>query len=147
MSTRDGLSAVAFLANAYESYLYKRKFDEAYTAGDLRAVQHLTFFEHGYEPTIAVSALLALDEIQVDDDVARIALNVFPTGTGVSVVLSFLSNETPHVLPFLKPFRSSSGEALLECFGTASIRPGDRPLRNCFQPRCFRKSRFRRIRI
>lgn len=112
--TRDGMRAVAFLANAYESYLYKRKSDEAYTTGDYRRLHHLTFFEEGFMPTIGVSALFPLDDIQIEDDVARIALNVFPSDHGVSIVFSFLSNERNHVLPFLRPFQSSSGEALLQ---------------------------------
>lgn len=112
--TSDGMRAVAFIANAYESYLYKRKFDTAYTAGEYSNVQHVRLFEDGYLPTIAVSALFSLDDIPVEDDVARIALNVFPSGRGVSVVFSFLANEAPHVLPFLQPFISASGETLLQ---------------------------------
>src|SRR5438552_11981591 len=40
----------------------------------------------------------------------RIALNVFPSETGVSIVFSFLASEAAQVLPFLRPFMSSSGE-------------------------------------
>jgi hypothetical protein len=91
--TGDGMRAVEFMANAYESYLYKRKFDAAYIAGQYNQVQHLCFFEFGYSPTIAVSALFSLDDIPFEGDVARVALNVFPSETGVSIVFSFLASE------------------------------------------------------
>lgn len=112
--TGDGMRAVEFIANAYESYEYKRKFDAAYIAGQYNRVQHLCFFEDSYSPTIAVSALFSLDDIPVEHDVPRIALNVFPSETGVSIVFSFLASEAAQVLPFLRPFMSLSGEMLLE---------------------------------
>src|SRR4051812_42819093 len=39
------MRAVEFVANAYDSYEYKRKFDAAYIAGQYNRVQHLCFFE------------------------------------------------------------------------------------------------------
>ena len=112
--TGDGERSLWLFMNAYEFDLYKRMFDEAYQASDYQAVHHVTFFEDGFEPTIAVSALFSLDEIQVGDDVARIALNVFPLDTGVACVFSFLSSEMNHISAFLKPFQLASGEALLQ---------------------------------
>jgi len=112
--TRDGLRAVGHIANAYDSYLYKREFDEAYSTRKFGRIQHVHFFESGRPPSVAVSALFSLDEISVGDDVARVALNVFPAAGGAMIVFSFMREHALHIRPFLRPFKRSTGDRLLE---------------------------------
>jgi hypothetical protein len=112
--TRDGVRAVEHLMNAYESYLYKREYDAAYSAKDFGRIEHVRLFEQGRLPTLAVSALFSLDSIVVGNDVARVALNVYPSGDGVMVVFSFLRNHAQYICPFLEPFQASSGDQLLK---------------------------------
>ncbi|MGI9070225.1 MAG: hypothetical protein ACR2JB_02565 [Bryobacteraceae bacterium] len=76
--TPDGIRSMEFCSNAYDSYLYKREFDTAYTDADASRIEHVRFFEPRRLPTIAVSALFSLDGIQVGDDVARVSLNIYP---------------------------------------------------------------------
>ena len=110
----DGVLAVEHIINAYDSYLYKSEYDTAYSARDFRRVEHVRLFEQGRLPTLAVSALFSLDSIVVGDDVARVALNVYPSKDGVMVVFSFLRNHARYIYPFLAPFRAASGDRLLE---------------------------------
>ena len=112
--TRDGLRAVEHLANAYDSYLYKREYDTAYSERDFGRIEHVRRFEQGWLPTLAVSALFSLDSIRVGDDVARVGLNVYPSEDGVTVVFSFLRNHAQHIRRFLAPFQAASGDRLLE---------------------------------
>jgi hypothetical protein len=112
--TPDGLRAVGHIANSYDSYLYKREFDVAYSTRKFGRIQHVRFFEGGRLPSVAVSALFSLDEIVVGDDVARVALNVFPAAGGAMIVFSFLREHAIYIRPFLRPFKRSSGDQLLE---------------------------------
>jgi hypothetical protein len=50
----------------------------------------------------------------VGDDVARLALNVFPVSGGAMIIFSFLREHAVRIRPFLRPFRRSSGDQLLE---------------------------------
>jgi hypothetical protein len=111
--TPDGVRALQFCMNAYESYLYKREYDVAYTLRDFTRIEHVRFFEPGWLPTLAVSALFSLDSIVVGDDVARVALNIYPLQNGVMVIFSFLSCDARYIEPFIEPFKAASGERLL----------------------------------
>lgn len=111
--TQDGLVATEYLMNACDSYLYKGEYDAAYSARDFGRIEHVLFFEPGRLPTLAVSALFSLDSISVGDDVARVALNVYPSGDGAMAIFSFLRSHERSIRPFLDTFRATSGERLL----------------------------------
>ena len=111
--TQDGLVATEYLMNACDSYLYKGEYDAAYSARDFGRIEHVLFFEPGRLPTLAVSALFSLDSISVGDDVARVALNVYPSGDGAMAIFSFLRSHERSIRPFLDTFQATSGERLL----------------------------------
>ena len=71
--------ATEHILNAHDSYVYKREYDAAYLARDFHRIEHMRLFEPGRLPTHVVSALFSLDNIVVGDDVARVALNVYPS--------------------------------------------------------------------
>lgn len=112
--TRDRLLATEHLMNACDSHVYKREYDAAYSKRDFRRIEHVRCFEPGRLPTLAVSALFSLDSIIVGDDVARVALNVYPSDDGAMVIFSFLRSDARHIRPFLEPFQAASGDRLLE---------------------------------
>lgn len=99
---------------SYGSYLYKGEYDAAYSARDFHRVEHVKLFEPGRLPTLAVSALFSLDNILVGDDVARVALNVYPSDDGAMILFSFLRSHSDSIRPFLETFQAVSGDRLLE---------------------------------
>lgn len=109
-----GLRATAHLQNAYEMYLYKKEFDEVYLSQNYkRLIHHIINFEHNF-PTIAVSATISLDEIEVPHDVARVSINVFPNNKKTYIIFSFLPKDAPYVNRFLREVFSCSGDKQLE---------------------------------
>lgn len=104
-----GQRATSFLANAYETYLYKRKFDELFLAKKPTGLIHHTItFKHTY-PTIAVNSLLSLDEIETPHYVSRIALNIFPNKDVTHIVFSFLPEDAPYANFYLRDILFTSG--------------------------------------
>ena len=119
--TADGVRATEQLMNAFDSYQYKREYDAACSEKEFGRIEHVPFFERGWLPTIAVSALFSLDSIVVGDDVARVALNVYPSENGMMVVFSFLKNHAQYIRPFLEPFRAVSGDRLLQMVSVRTL--------------------------
>jgi hypothetical protein len=112
--TREGLVATEHLMNACDLWAYKGEYDAAYSTRDFHRIQHMRFFEPGRLPTLAVSALFSLDSIFVGDDVARVALNVYPSGDGAMILFSFLRSHANYIHPFLETFKAASGDRLLQ---------------------------------
>jgi len=114
LSPRDkpdkaGLQAIAWLCNASDMYLYKRKYDEAYLSRDFTRVSHVTIKIDDVSPSIAASALFSLDDIDRPDDVARIALNIFPYKGNIMVLFSFLKEEASYAYQYIRRITDSSG--------------------------------------
>jgi len=105
-----GLTAVAWLCNAYDCYLYKKKFDEAFMANNFLRVEHDHIEYTNSPPTIAVSALFSLDDIEWPDDVAKVALNVFPFDGSMHILFSYLKEERLYAQQYLKDILNSSGD-------------------------------------
>ncbi len=103
-----GLEATAWLVNAYDTYRYKRIFDEAYLGGDYAAVHYLHFEFADLNPSIGVSSLFSLDDLEWPEDVARVTLNVFPLDKNVHVIFTFTEVDRPIVHQFLDRVRSAS---------------------------------------
>jgi hypothetical protein len=112
--SRDELIAVDHMVNSYNSYEYKRKYDLAFSEKKFGRIQHVQFFEPDRSPSSAVSALFSLDHIMVGDDVARVALNVFPSTHGAMIIFSFLREHALQIRPFMRPFKKVWNDRLLE---------------------------------
>jgi len=104
-----GLQAVEWLCNAYDMYLYKRKYDDAYLNKNHSRIAHRHIQLDHVPVSIAVSALFSLDDIEWPDDVARVAMNVFPFEGKVHVVFSFLAKEARFAEQYLQKVFSARG--------------------------------------
>jgi hypothetical protein len=83
-----------------------RRFDR-----DLTAVQHDVVDLGQTDPCIAVSSLFSLDDVRVQDDVARVALTVLPTSTGRTVaVMSYADRDARKARTRLWPVLRARGE-------------------------------------
>lgn len=103
-----GLLAVANLANAYESYEFKRKFDYAYLERDWSRLRHHVIVLEDQPPTIAVSSMFSLDDIDAPET-PRVTLSIFPVGSNVAVVFSAISSDAPFVTAYLDRILNSQG--------------------------------------
>lgn len=100
--TPQGMLATSWLCNAIDCHDYKRKFDHAYLASAFDAVEHQVLHFSGLPPTVAASTLFSLDDIEwPPDDVARVALNVFPDEDGTVAIFSYLREERPYAMQYL----------------------------------------------
>lgn len=106
---RAGLMATEWLANSYDTYKYKRKFDTAYLKRDYQRLGHFRLVFDDAPPSVAASALFSLDDVDWPDDVARVALNVFPEPTRTHVILSFLKEEKPYATQYLQRILDATG--------------------------------------
>ena len=107
--TPQGVAATDWMMNAYDCYEYKKKFDDVLLNDRFDGVEHRSLFFPDAPPSIAVSALFSLDDIEWPDDVARIALNVFPVKEGTHVVFSYLSEERPYAHQLLGRILEADG--------------------------------------
>jgi hypothetical protein len=105
-----GLMATEWLCNAYDMYEYKRKFDLAYLKADYQRLGHYKLVFEGVQPSIAVNSLFSLDDIDWPDDVARIALNIFPESQRTHVVFSFLNEEKAYATQYLQRILAATGD-------------------------------------
>jgi len=108
--TPDGLRATGFLVNCYETYLYKREFDQIYLGKDFHELRHHTIFLKHTAPTIAANSLLtSADNIQNPAETERITLNIFPEAQGTHVIFSYLSRQEPFVRAHLSGILDADG--------------------------------------
>lgn len=101
-----GLFAVGAMANAYESYEYKRQYDKYYLESDWSHLWHHIIVLKKQAATIAVSSLFSLDDLDAPHT-PRIALSVYPTGSEVVIVFSALPIDVPFVVDYLRAICSS----------------------------------------
>lgn len=94
---------------AFETYLYKRKYDEVYIAKHYSNVQHQTFSFKHQKPTLAVSGFYGLETIKSNNyGIPWIALNVFPTSTETHVIFSYLAEDLEYVSSEIESIFNSS---------------------------------------
>lgn len=105
-----GWFATERLMASYETWLYKSQYDQALLSRDFSAVSHEVIELAVQSPTIAVNSLTCDTEIRTDDDVARVALNVFPRQDNVVAVFSYLTKEKQHARAFHDQISQSSGD-------------------------------------
>lgn len=104
-----GMMAAAWLGNSYDTYEYKKKFDEAYLKADHDRLCHYSLVFENVLPSIGVNGLFSLDDIEWPADVARIAVNIFPEQGQTCVIFSFLKEEKPFAMAYLQRILDATG--------------------------------------
>ncbi len=103
-----GMIATVNVLNAYESYEYKRRFDRYSLSCDWSQLKHYVLFLRNQPPSIAVSSMFSLDDIDVDaPKTPRVTLSVFPIHSDVAVILSAIPEDAPFVSAYLHSLLSS----------------------------------------
>jgi hypothetical protein len=102
--------ATEWICNSYDTYEYKRKLDALYLGRDYRRIGHYHVIFEDTLPSIAVNALFSLDDIKWPDDVARVALNIFPESNRTHVLFSFLEEEQPYAFQYLERTLGARGQ-------------------------------------
>jgi hypothetical protein len=83
-----GMRATQHLMNSYLTYEYRAvNYDKPLISGNFDAIEHDIVLLENQLPVIAVSSLFSLDHIEVDDDVARVVLNVVPMSSDRTLVV------------------------------------------------------------
>jgi hypothetical protein len=101
-----GMLAIANLANAYESYEYKKVFDLAYLSSDWSQFMHHVIVFQNQPATIAVNSMFSLDGIDAPVT-PRVTLNVYPTDGDVIVIFSATATDAPFVAGYISPILSA----------------------------------------
>jgi len=104
-----GLEATSWVVNAYDTHEYKRKFDAAYLERDYQRLGQWHIVFEDVPPSIAVNSLFSLDDVDRTDDVARVALNIFPEARQTHVVFSFLMEEKPFAAQYVQRILDATG--------------------------------------
>lgn len=105
-----GAFATERLMASYLTYQYKTRYDQAFLRKDFAAVAHEVIELPGQAPTVAVNSLTCDDEIKTPDDIARVALNVFPRKEGAVAVFSYLADEKHYASLFHVEISRASGD-------------------------------------
>jgi hypothetical protein len=101
--------ATAHLANAYECYEYKRQFDQYYLSADWSQLQHHIIVLKDQMPSIAVSSMFSLDDLDAPET-PRVTLSVFPAGGQVMIAFSAVPRDAPFATPYLDRILCSDGQ-------------------------------------
>lgn len=105
-----GMYAVERMMVAYETHLYKSRYDSLLEQEDFDGVKHDVIHIDGAPPSIGASAMFSLDHVPVRDDVARVCLTILPLSSNSTVVLfSYLEADAPHARAALSRILESSG--------------------------------------
>src|ERR1700674_3309127 len=89
-----GMGAILNLFNAFITYEYRaQNFDEPLLSGTYDSIEHDVIVFDNQPPTIAVSALFSLDEMQKEDDIVRVVLNVLPVDTQRTIAIFSYTRE------------------------------------------------------
>jgi len=106
---RFGMFATAHLANAYECYEYKRQFDQYYLNTDWSQLQHHIIVLKDQMPSIAVSSMFSLDDLDAPET-PRVTLSVFPADGQVMIAFSAVPKDAPFVMAYLDRILCSDGQ-------------------------------------
>lgn len=108
--SEPGMFAVERMVISYETFLYKSKYDEALLQKSFDSISHDVFVFENQSPTIAASALFSIDNLHVEDDVVRVALNILPQTENVTtVVFSYLQRDARSARLALNRVLSAAG--------------------------------------
>ena len=96
---------------AYETYMYKTAFDEAYFGGDFARVLHDVIDIPTPRPTVAACALFSVHGVERDGDWVRACLNILPLSATRSVaIFSYLPTDANFAREMLGRILLSQGE-------------------------------------
>lgn len=109
--SESGLFAVGQMILSHSTWQYRyENFDKSLLEGKFESIQH-DIFELDQRPTIAVSALFSLDEVETKDDVVRVILNVLPIDDERTVVVfSYTGDDRRLARPSLERIFAASGQ-------------------------------------
>ena len=105
-----GWLATERLMASYLTSLYKARYDKALLTGQFSDVTHAVIILPNQAPTIAVNSLTSDDTLRTPDDVARVAVNVFPRGRDMVAVFSYLTDEKRHACQLHAEISIASGD-------------------------------------
>ena len=105
----SGLLATSHLVNAYELHQYKETLDTSYRNGQWPVFQHSIVHLKHQKPTIAVSSLFSLDDIDIEQP-PRVALSIYPSGRDVVAVFSTTEAGAHSAFSFLSRVFEASGD-------------------------------------
>lgn len=104
-----GMYAVERMVIAYETQLYKSRYDKLLGEGNFEDLKHDVIHIQA-PPSIGASAMFSLDHVPVLDDVARVCLTVLPmSSTSTVAVFSYVETDAPHARAALSRILGSSG--------------------------------------
>lgn len=72
---------------AYDTHIYKMKFDEAFRDKNFSAIKHRIIKFDNQSPSIACSQMFSADSVEFENDVLRIVLNVLPINKDTTVAI------------------------------------------------------------
>ncbi len=104
-----GMHATEWLRNAYDCYLYKRLYDQVLLNRDFGGILHMWLGFDDAPPSIAVSSVFSLDDMEWPDDVARVVLNVLPGQRRTDIVFSFLRGDETVASQYLDRIWNAAG--------------------------------------
>jgi hypothetical protein len=106
-----GLRATGRLAVAYDTYLYKLRFDEIHESGPFASLTHDVLRLDVQTATVAASAMFSLDELfNAENQVVRVCLTIVPIApTQTVAVLSYLAQDAALARAHLARIIQSSG--------------------------------------
>jgi hypothetical protein len=106
-----GLFAVERMMIAYETNMYKAAYDEAYLTRQFDRIVHDVIQLEVAEPTLAVSALIALEEVSASDTAIRVCVTVIPVSEHKTLaVWSYLREDAETARMALDRVLGASGE-------------------------------------
>lgn len=97
-----GMIATAWIINAFDSYEYKRLYDEALIAKRWSDLDHRVIELDDQAPAVAVSSMFSLDHIEADET-PRLTLTVAPRSGATDVVFSALPRDAGHAFRYIDP--------------------------------------------
>ncbi len=97
---------------SYGTYLYRREnYDLPLVRREFAHIHHDVVTLSHAQPTLAVSALFSIHEIEMNGYIPRVVLNVIPIDTReTAVILSYTSKDRRRSKNFLEPILKAKGE-------------------------------------
>jgi hypothetical protein len=95
--------STAHLVNAYDMYLYKKEFDSIYLTKSYDKIENIIIQINQKRPTIAVNSLFTYaGRKELENEIERIIINVFPNEKSTWVVISFLKEKGKYIPKIIK---------------------------------------------
>jgi hypothetical protein len=83
----NAFTTIEWIERSHSTNNYKQKFDSALKSRDFSYIKHRIIELNNQTPSIACSQLFSLDNYIIEDDVARIVLNIIPVENDKTIVI------------------------------------------------------------